>query len=93
MRTSRKRNCTDLPHSCAELRFPFRVILQKAKTDVEPLSLSDFLRLAMGSLMELETQVLISEHLNYLELDSVKYVRCGSAELGRVLDGLISSLN
>src|SRR5271157_5376596 len=51
-----------------------------------------FLRLSLGSLMELETQVMIAERLHYLELDSAKTILGDSAELGRVLNGLINSL-
>ena len=51
-----------------------------------------FLRLSLGSLMELETQVMIAERLHYLDSESCKIVLRDSAELGRVLNGLINSL-
>jgi four helix bundle protein len=52
-----------------------------------------FLRLSVGSLMEVETQLMIAGRLRYLESEPVKSLLCDSAELGRVLNGLISSLN
>ena len=52
-----------------------------------------FLRLAMGSLMEIETQVLIADRLNYVESDLAKTVLRDSVELGRILSGLIASLD
>ena len=51
-----------------------------------------FLRLSLGSLMELETQVMIAERLGYLERKSAGAVLLQSAEIGRVLNGLINSL-
>ena len=51
-----------------------------------------FLRLSLGSLMELETQVMIAERLHYLESEQAKTILRYSAELGRVMNGLISSL-
>jgi len=51
-----------------------------------------FLHLASGSLMELETQVLIAERLCYLSSEAANEVLRSSAELGRVLNGLLNSL-
>ncbi len=51
-----------------------------------------FLRQASGSLMELETQVMIAERLRYLSPESANHVLDRSAEVGRVLNGLINSL-
>jgi four helix bundle protein len=51
-----------------------------------------FLRLSLGSLMEVETQIMISERLGYLEQKAVGAVLVRSAEIGRVLNGLINSL-
>ena len=51
-----------------------------------------FLGNARGSLMELETQIQVAENLKYLnQADSAKlFDQC--AEIGRLLNGLISSL-
>jgi four helix bundle protein len=51
-----------------------------------------FLRLSLGSLMEVETQVMIAERLGYLEQKTVSAVLLQSAEIGRVLNGLTNSL-
>jgi len=51
-----------------------------------------FLRQASGSLMELETQIMIAERLRYMSPESASHVLQGSAEVGRILNGLIASL-
>lgn len=51
-----------------------------------------FLRLAMGSLMDVETQVLIAERLHYLDSSQTKGILGDAAELGRILNGLVNSL-
>jgi four helix bundle protein len=48
--------------------------------------------MACGSLMEVETQLLASERLRYLDEEVVEQILLRSAELGKVLNGLISSL-
>jgi four helix bundle protein len=51
-----------------------------------------FLRQATGSLMELETQVLIAERLRYINSETANQILDSSAELGRILNGLMNSL-
>jgi four helix bundle protein len=51
-----------------------------------------FLWQANGSLMELETQIMIAERLRYVSPESANQILERSAEVGRVLNGLISSL-
>jgi four helix bundle protein len=51
-----------------------------------------FLRQANGSLMELETQTLIAERLGYAAPESVASILRDSAEIGRVINGLLRSL-
>jgi four helix bundle protein len=51
-----------------------------------------FLGQARGSLMELETQVLIAERLCYVQPDPAAQILLQAAELGRVLNGLLNSL-
>ena len=51
-----------------------------------------FLRQASGSLMELETQVMIAERLCYISAEQANPILSNSAELGRVLNGLLNSL-
>jgi len=55
----------------------------------------DFLRhlsIAYGSLRELETQILIASRLNYLAQAKCQDVLNLTAEVGRLLNGLVSSL-
>ncbi|MGA2373666.1 MAG: four helix bundle protein [Candidatus Korobacteraceae bacterium] len=51
-----------------------------------------FLRQANGSLMELETQVLIAERLCYMPPDKASEFLQSAAEVGKILNGLIASL-
>ena len=51
-----------------------------------------FLRLSLGSLMEVETQIMISERLGYLAPDSTQTLSRDTGELGRIINGLIKSL-
>ena len=50
------------------------------------------LSIAYGSLMEVETQVLIAEDLGYLEKQEVMDFLERSAEMGRIVNGLMKSL-
>ncbi len=52
-----------------------------------------FLRHARGSLAEIETQVLISQQRQYLPTETASRLSQKLDELGRILSGLISSLN
>lgn len=51
-----------------------------------------FLRIARGSLQEVQTQVLIARRLDYLTEDRSAGVLELADELGRILNGLMSSL-
>ena len=51
-----------------------------------------FLRQASGSLMELETQIMIAERLCYVGPESASQILHSSAEVGKILNGLIASL-
>ena len=52
-----------------------------------------FLRQASGSLMELETQVMIVARLCYVSQDSADRILGRCAEAGRLLNGLVNSLD
>ena len=52
-----------------------------------------FLRQSSGSLMELETQVLIAERLGYISTAETQPVLRDAAEVGKILNGLIASLD
>jgi four helix bundle protein len=51
-----------------------------------------FLSLARGSLVEVETQLLIAEDLGYISAMGGRELLAKTAELGRVLNGLIASI-
>jgi four helix bundle protein len=51
-----------------------------------------FLGNARGSLMEVETQVLLARELGYFEHDESESLLAAAAEVGRILNGLLNSL-
>jgi four helix bundle protein len=51
-----------------------------------------FLGHARGSLLETETQILLSERLDYVDKKTTEMLLEQAAELGRILNGLINSL-
>lgn len=51
-----------------------------------------FLGHARGSLLETETQIVLSERLEYLDSKTTGVIVEHAAELGRILNGLIRSL-
>ncbi len=51
-----------------------------------------FLRNARGSLLEVETQILIAGNLGYLNGAEVEGLSTRCAEVGRILNGLLASL-
>ncbi len=51
------------------------------------------LSIAYGSLMEVETQILIAARLGYLSSDEANRITEQTAEVGRVLNGLSNALN
>jgi four helix bundle protein len=51
-----------------------------------------FLSLARGSLVEIETQVIIAQNLDYLTPNQSQPLLAEAAELGRILNGLIASI-
>jgi four helix bundle protein len=52
-----------------------------------------FLGNARGSLMEVETQILIARDLGYLDQDQSDHLLNNAAEIGRILNGLLASLS
>jgi len=52
-----------------------------------------FLSHARGSLVEIETQIMIAQDLAYLSSDQAERLLLKAAELGRILNGLIKSTN
>ncbi len=56
---------------------------------------ADFLRhlsIAYGSLREVETQILIAQRLKYIVIGKVESVLSRAGEVGRLLNGLMASL-
>jgi len=51
-----------------------------------------FLGYARGSLLEMETQILIAGNLGYLQQSQVSSLLELSAEVGRILNGLLASI-
>ncbi len=51
-----------------------------------------FLRVSRGSLMEVETQLLIAAGLNYLSSNKSSLLLDRADEIGKMLDGLMSSI-
>jgi four helix bundle protein len=47
---------------------------------------------ARGSLMEVETYILLARELGYLELDQSENLLAGTTEVGKILNGLLNSL-
>ena len=47
---------------------------------------------ARGSLLELETQILIAQQLNYVSLSSAEPLLQLSSEIGRMLNGLVEAI-
>ncbi len=54
---------------------------------------SQFLRIARGSLAELETQVIISEKLGYTNEKQITPILNNCYEIGRMINGLLAKFN
>ena len=52
-----------------------------------------FLGIALGSLAELETQLILAQHLNYLTEEEISKALQNADEIGKMLKGLQKSLN
>jgi four helix bundle protein len=52
-----------------------------------------FLGNARGSLLEVESQILLTERLHYLTPDAAEGLLLKSAEVGKILNGLIASVH
>lgn len=52
-----------------------------------------FLGIALGSLAELETQLILAQHLDYLTEEAISPVLQNTDEIGKMLKGLQKSLN
>lgn len=54
---------------------------------------SQFLRIARGSLAELETQIIISEKLEYTNKYQITPILNSCYEIGRMINGLLTKFN
>ena len=54
--------------------------------------LRQFLGHARGSTLEIETKILIANRLGYIDQESTRKLLSRSAEIGRLINGLLSSL-
>jgi four helix bundle protein len=53
--------------------------------------LMQFLSFARGSLFEVETQIIIASRLNYLDREKADEIESQTAEVGRILNGLMKA--
>ncbi len=51
-----------------------------------------FLGIARGSLLELETQILVAQNLNYLDEPTLKNLLELTSEVGRLVNGLLGAI-
>jgi four helix bundle protein len=57
-----------------------------------PREFHHFLSHARGSLVEIETQLMIAQNLGYLTETHTEHLLANAAELGKILNGLIASI-
>ncbi|MGD1023316.1 MAG: four helix bundle protein [Candidatus Sulfotelmatobacter sp.] len=59
---------------------------------ISKLEFRQFLGVARGSLLEMETQIVIADNLGYISRDTVDRLAASSGEVSRLLHGLMQSL-
>ncbi len=59
---------------------------------ISKLEFRQFLGIARGSLLEMETQIVIADNLGYISRDTVGRQAASSGEVSRLLHGLMQSL-
>ena len=74
----------------AAVSFPSNIAEGQARLSTG--ECKQFLGNARGSLMEVETQILIARDLGYLENDRSETLLASAREVGRILNGLLASL-
>lgn len=52
-----------------------------------------FLHISRGSLAELETQIIISEKLGYINQEQCAYILNNCYEIGKMINGLLNKIN
>jgi len=81
-----------LSANCVVPPFPCPSNIAEGKAHYSNRDFVRFLRHARGSLAEIETQVLIAQQRKYLNSETVMKLTQKIDELGRILSGLINSL-
>ncbi|HKT87885.1 MAG TPA: four helix bundle protein [Candidatus Sulfotelmatobacter sp.] len=81
LRSQLRRAAVSVPSNIAEGQARF-----------SPGEFRQFLSHARGSLVEVETQLMIAETLGYLHKDESHSLLARAAELGRILNGLVASI-
>lgn len=66
--------------------------IAEGKGRYSPKEFVQFLYRARGSLLELQTQLFIARELNYLEALASRRIKDDADELGRILNGLTTSI-
>ena len=77
----------------AAQRFLFRSNIAEGQDRLSEKQIRHFLGQVRGSLMEVETQLLIAENLAYLQKESANKLLDGCAEVGRILNRLLASVS
>jgi four helix bundle protein len=71
--------------------YLFQAISQRVKGRYSDREFTQFLRHARGSLLEIETRLLIAEALKYLQKEQTSKLLDLTSETGRIVNGLINS--
>ncbi len=80
------------PANSGEQRLGFLPTLPKGKPVSRRVNSTHFLARARGSLVEVETQLMIAQKLDYFTPEHGKSLLDKSAELGKILNGLIGAI-
>ena len=88
----RETNFTVLPASYGELQLGFRRTLRKGKRVSRPTNSIISWHEARGSLVEVETRLMIAPNLIYFSPEHGMDLMDKAAELGRILNGLIGAI-
>ena len=80
------------PTNCDERPFQCQGILAEGQARFSQKEFHHFRSQARGSLVEIETQLLIARALTYLQPARADILLAAAEELGRILNGLIASI-
>jgi hypothetical protein len=89
---SREMNCTAGPISCVVPPFRCPATSPRAEPAFPARSFHHFLSLARGSLVEIETQLLIAQNLEYISPNQTRCLLDKTSELGKALNSLIAAI-